>query len=322
MGRLDQPGLYRLILEEIHEALTERGVNPSWLEGLDSAHPMTYRAFERALRRLTRGGWKPILILDEFDLMAQNLHLDPDFFSGLRAVAARYPIAYVTASKRPLLELTYANASALSSPFFNFFASIRLGLFPEDESRDMLARLAARAQMMFEPSTINFCLDLAGPHPFFLQIAGFHAFELQEARGGPLAAGDHARLRRRFDVSVEEHYGYFWRNLSATQQRVMATLPTSQDRHRDIMRQLEGECLIRRRAEGYDYLSSSLRAFAQSQPVPGLLQAGPIAIDESQRQTLLHGQPLSLSPTQYSLLQHFVEKRGQVIAAEDLERAV
>ena len=40
---------------------------------------------------------------------------------------AHYAIAYVTASKHPLLELTYADASTLSPPFFNIFASIRLG---------------------------------------------------------------------------------------------------------------------------------------------------------------------------------------------------
>jgi hypothetical protein len=43
--------------------------------------------------------------------------LDPDFFSGLRV--ARYPLAYVVASKQPPLELTFTDASTLSSPFFN-----------------------------------------------------------------------------------------------------------------------------------------------------------------------------------------------------------
>lgn len=283
---------------------------------------MTYRAFERALRRLIRGGWKPIILLDEFDLMTHNPHLDPDFFSGLRALAAKYPIAYVTASKHPLLGLTYADASVLSSPFFNIFATIRLGLFSEDESRDLLTSLAAREQVTFAPSTIDLILDLTGPHPLFLQIAGFHAFELQQARGDSLTDEDHSELRHRFHSSVEEHFGYYWHNLSAAEQHVLATLPASQDSYRDITRQLEQGCLILRRAEGYDYLSSAFRTFVQSQPVSGLLQAGPIAVDENQRQALLYGQPLSLTPTQYTLLVHLIKQAGQVITAEELEQAV
>jgi DNA-binding response OmpR family regulator len=56
--------------------------------------------------------------------------------------------------------------------------------------------------------------------------------------------------------------------------------------------------------------------------MPGLLQAGPLTIDQGQRQAMLHGQPLSLSATLYTLLVHLVEHAGQVVAADDLEKAV
>lgn len=322
LGSLDQAGLYRVFLEEIGDALADSGSSAGQPGALDDARPLTYRAFERALRRLTRQGWKPIILLDEFEMMSRNPRLDPDFFSGLRALAGRYPIAYVTASKRPLLELTYADASVLSSPFFNIFASIRLGLFSEDESRDLLVGLAARGQLTFTSLTTDTILDLAGPHPLFLQIAGFHAFELRQAGGAPLTDDDYPELRRRFRASVEEHFDYYWRNLTALEQRVLVTLPASQDSQPDVIRRLEQGCLILRRGEGYDYLSSAFRAFVQSQPVSGLLQAGPVAIDEDRRQVLLHGRLLSLTPTQYDLLVYLVERAGQVLTDEELEQAV
>lgn len=37
---------------------------------------------------------------------------------------------------------------------------------------------------------------------------------------------------------------------------------------------IERACLIVRRGAHYDYLSSAFRAFAQTQPIPGLQQAG------------------------------------------------
>jgi DNA-binding response OmpR family regulator len=60
----------------------------------------------------------------------------------------------------------------------------------------------------------------------------------------------------------------------------------------------------------------------EAQPLSGLLQAGPLSIDAGQRQAWLHGQPLTLTSTQYTLVVHLVEHAGQVVAGEDLEKAV
>jgi len=322
LSSLDQPGIYQVLLEEVGDALSDIDPDLSRLGALDEAQSMTYRAFERALRGLIRGGWRPIILLDEFDLMAHNPHLDPDFFSGLRALAAKYPIAYVTASKRPLLELTYADASTLSSPFFNIFASIRLGLFSEDASRQLLTRLAAKGGGGFAADTVDCLLDLAGPHPLLLQIAGFHAFELQQAADSALSDADRLELHDRFCASVEEHFQYYWRNLTPEEQHTLYTLPICQGSQPDVIRRLEQDCLILRGADGYDYLSRAFREFISSQPVPGLLQAGPVAIDESQHQTLIGDRPLSLTSTQYALLVHLVKQAGQVLSAEELEEVV
>ncbi|MCB0167377.1 MAG: winged helix-turn-helix domain-containing protein [Anaerolineae bacterium] len=322
LSNLDQPDLYRVFLEEISDALADRELQTDQSVLAVDTQPSTYRAFERSLRQLIRQGWKPIILLDEFERMSRNPQLDPDFFSGLRALAAKYPIAYITASKLPLLALTYADASTLSSPFFNIFASIRLSLFSEADARSLLTGLSARGQITFAPATLDHILDLVGPHPLFLQIAGFHAFELRQVRKAALTDDDHVELRHRFHSSVEEHFGYYWRTLSDTEQRVLANLPAWQDSQPDIIRRLEQGCLIVGHDEGYDYLSSTFRDFVQAQPIPGLLKAGPIAIDESRRQAFLRGQPLNLTATQYSVLLSLVEQAEQIIPPEALEQAV
>jgi len=322
LSSLDQPGIYQVLLEEVGDALTDIDSDLSQPGGLRDSRPMTYRGFERALRGLVREGWKPILLLDEFDLMAHNPHLDPDFFSGLRALAAKYSIAYVTASKCPLLDLTYADASTLSSPFFNIFASVRLGLFSEKAARELLTGLATGGGESFTGATVDFLLDLAGPHPLFLQIAGFHAFELGQAADSKLSDADLPELRTRFCASVEEHFHYYWRSLTPEEQHALFTLAVSQISQPDVIRHLEQECLILRQAEGYDYLSSAFREFVGSQLVSGLLQAGPVAIDPGQHQALLHGQALGLTSTQYVLLVYLIERAGGVITAEELEAAV
>jgi hypothetical protein len=320
-SNLDQSALNRVFLEEIDDALLERN-SADRLEILNNRQPITYRLFERTLRGLTRRGWKPIILLDEFERLSHNPHLDPDFFSGLRALAAKYPIAYVTASKQPLLALTYADASTLSSPFFNIFANVRLGLFSEPEARQLLFKLTSNGNVVFSPITMEYILDLAGPHPLLLQIAAYHAVERQQIKAAPLSDEDFPELRGQFITSVTEHFDYYWRNLSDEEQRVLAALPAAQGSRPDVAHRLEQECLIRRQTGNYEYLSPTFRDFVQAQPIAGLLQAGPLAIDENQRQVLLHGQRLDLTATQYILLVHLIEQAGQVVTTEALEQAV
>ncbi len=323
LGSLDPSAIYRIWLEEISEALADRaGADPaSWLG--ESPQPVTYRFFERALRRLTHQGLKLILILDEFERLSRNPHLEPDFFSGLRALAAKYPLAYVTASQYPLLELTYADASALSSPFFNIFASLRLGLFSKEEAGALLNSLAVKGGLPFHPATLDFLLDLAGPQPLFLQIAGFLAFERQPTGALPLSDQVLAELREQFNLAVAEHFNYSWRNLPPPEQRLLATLPQTHPTRPDLIKRLEQAGLVIRRGQpAYNYLSSAFEAFVRAQPLPGLLQAGPVAIDEGQRQAFGHGQLLNLTATQYSLLVYLLERAGQVITNESLELAV
>jgi hypothetical protein len=281
LSDLDQPNLYRVFLEEIDDALAVEA-SAQRLQILDG--DLSYRSFERMLRQLIRQNRKPIILLDEFERMSLNPQLDPDFFSGLRALG--------------------------------------LGLLAEAEAGNLVTKLAATAQVNYGPDTITVILNLAGPHPFFLQIAGFHAFELQQLKGLPLTANDHPELRHRFNAAVAEHFGYYWHNLTDAEQYVLATLPASQDSRPDIALRLEQACLIRRHQAGYDYLSPTFRDFVQAQAITGLLQAGLLAIDKDQHQALLRGQPLNLTATQYSLLLHLVEQAGQVVSTAALEQAI
>ena len=82
LSDLSQSDFYRLILEETEEQLLDQGLE------VDLAIPeaLSYRQFERALRRLSRQGFKLVYLFDEFELMSENHNLDADFFSGLRGL--------------------------------------------------------------------------------------------------------------------------------------------------------------------------------------------------------------------------------------------
>lgn len=181
------------------------------LRGAASGEPVagagtaTFGELEQAVYAALRDGGQLALMLDEFDALAANPHLDKDFFSSLRALATEHRLAYVTVSSRPLLALPYAHTKTRSSPFFNFFAQIRVGLFSAEESAGLLGRLATLGGHTFTPAQITQLLDLAGPHPLFLQIAGYHTIDQLSADGGAPQ-----RLRAAFEEEAGDHWAHLW----------------------------------------------------------------------------------------------------------------
>ncbi len=88
------------------------------------AENSTRLAFEATVRKLNQRGLRIVLILDAFERLSGNPHLDVSFYNVLRSIAGRYQVVFLTASVRPLIELTYSShpEEIVSSPFFNIFA--------------------------------------------------------------------------------------------------------------------------------------------------------------------------------------------------------
>jgi hypothetical protein len=286
--------------------------------------PLGYRAFRQAVRQLTQRGLKLIFCFDEFECLGANPHLGPGFFSSLRGLAGQFDVAYVTASKTLLQALTYAHAETLSSPFFNTFAHLHLNLFSDDDAQGLIEQLAAKAGVPFPSDLGDLIVELAGPHPLLLQIAGFHAFELWQVRGGRWEEGDCDHLRRRFMAEAESHFEYYWRHLTDGDRYTLAALPLTQEdeARREAIRRLEQACLIRRTGQGYTYLSPAFETFVRRQSVPHLLQLGPFLLDLPRQMALCHHTPLKVTKTELKALVHLIRRAGQVVTPEELENAL
>jgi hypothetical protein len=309
-----------LLLDQLAATLSAAGCSIE----LGRAPPdgLSYRDFREAVLKVTKAGLKPIYLLDEFESLADNPCLGPRFFSGLRALSSQFDLSFVTASRESLLRLTYANAETLSSPFFNTFASLHLGLYSEAEARSLVEVLATHAGLDLPPQTIDRLLELAGPHPLLLQIAAFHAVELWGEEGWQ-AQGD-AEWRRRFLAEAASHFEYYWRHLSDEDRYVLATLPLSHqdEAQREAIRRLEQACLIRRNEQGYTYLSPAFEEFIRRQPVPHLVQLGPFLLDLPRQAALCHGAPLKVTKTEFKALADLIRHAGQVVTPEELEKAL
>ena len=122
------PETFGRLAEGIAAAVASAGLQPEPALAVATAQ-LGRASFEAAVRQLGRRGLRVVLILDDFERLAENGRLDLTFFNVLRSIATRYQVVYVTASRQPLIELTYAGRAdnVVSSPFFNIFAPIRLG---------------------------------------------------------------------------------------------------------------------------------------------------------------------------------------------------
>jgi len=338
LTELDADQIRRAMLEELVAALevSSRGLRAQSSRSARGAGghevpsvvlpegPLGYRAFRQAVRQLTQRGLKLIFCFDEFECLSANPHLGPGFFSSLRGLAGQFDVAYVTASGSPIQALAYAHAETLSSPFFNTFAHLHLGLFSDDDAQGLIENLAAKAGVSFPSELGDFIAELAGPHPLLLQIAGFQAFELWQVRGRKWEEGEGDHLRRRFLAEAESHFEYYWRHLTDGDRYTLAALPLTQEdeARRETIRRLEQACLIRRTDQGYTTLSPAFETFVRRQSVLHLLQLGPFLLDLPRQTALCHHAPLKVTKTEFKALAHLIRRAGQVVTPEELEKAL
>jgi serine/threonine protein kinase len=200
----------------------------------------------RLLRRVERAGLTVVLMLDEFESLAANEAFTPAFYGELRSLAGEMGVVYLTASKRSLYDLTYRHAETLSSPFFNIFSEQPLALLPESEARGLLCHLSELGDgERISPADCDFLVDLAGPHPFFLQIAGYYLhLELEERQA---TSGIQGRVRHRFKAEAEDHYRYLWSQLAGDEQEALLN-PEAAGSH--VRHRLQSKALLRQSADG------------------------------------------------------------------------
>jgi hypothetical protein len=207
MGDLDKVQFYQWLWQETKRTLAEREKVDDWARDITS-----FNEFREAMMIVREKGYKPALLLDEFEGIAQNCNLDPDLFSDLRSLVPN-PV-YVTASHDPLYNLTYADRSVLSSPFFNIFFPLWLGLMEPEEARNLVEKTSTTIGLQyFDEDDLTFMRQLAGTFPFYLQIACYHLFEEKNERSS-LCTPIHDRVRQQFLIEVKSHFDYTWNHLS------------------------------------------------------------------------------------------------------------
>jgi len=246
------------IAEQCYLRLQDERLRLRFDRYLNGEDEIRFSAVRRLLRRVRDAGLQIVCALDEFECLAENEHFGPEFYGELRSLASEMGVVYLTASKHSLYDLTYHNSSSLSSPFFNIFSELPLGLMTEAEGRHLLRQLAALGEDSLSEDEITYALELAGPHPFFLQIAGSCLFQVQGARDTAARQAVHDR----FLNEVEDHFHYLWSRLSEPEQGALLSTATTPP---GILKRLQERGILRPVDDGLALFSQAFAEYVQGQ---------------------------------------------------------
>ena len=141
-------------------------------------------------------GLKLVLVLDDFEFLADRFRSEYRFFSALRALFTNYQVAYLIASQLPLhaLEQTIPEAS----PFFNYFHPIILKSLTAEESREMVVTLLGRAGVELPRFSVDCILELGKGEPYRLKKALHIAFKVWQDSQGQLKTKHCEEIKKRF----------------------------------------------------------------------------------------------------------------------------
>lgn len=317
LGSRTQDKNYARIVEAIEEKLpiAARGSLPDNVE----LQSVGYDRLRQIVKHLHRANLQVVVMFDEFEYMARNASLEPSFFPSLRSLTARYSVAFVTTTRVPLVRLNYARTTDVGSPFFNYFFPLQLGLFELESSRNMVHVLVKKGKVELDETVVDWIVQAGGNHPFLTQVAGYWAWELW-CEKGKLEPRDVERLQSSVYEDMEGHFLDCWHHLTQKEQETLVSLPG--ESRTPTMERLIQLGLVVQEGERYQPFSPLFTIFVSRQSLPNILRAGPLRFDLHQRQVSVDDRPVDLSPSQYVALRSMVERAGQLVSYEELEKEI
>lgn len=217
---------WRLVFLELREQLVHRAddIGPIGLDLLHYLMKSDYpvNGMRRVIDALAGRKRSLVLILDDFDLLTGNKDFGSQFLNSLRSLAIhRDPMPIITCSRRVLSEL-FDYSIVCSSPFFNVFGTVRVGLLKREEAEALLRGVLQNNPIQFTSIEHARLLTLAGCHPNFLQIGRWLLFDAY--RSYPDHEERLAIWKIRFSEEVLPFLGSYWARCTAEEKGLLCIL--------------------------------------------------------------------------------------------------
>jgi hypothetical protein len=164
--------------------------------------------FATAAGKLHSAGFQPVVCLDGLEqLVLRPEEFNDELFEVWRELAKAKKMLIVATSERPLADL-FRQAN-MATKFYTLFQQLDLGLLDEQAARDLLTIPAQQRGLKIPAGAASHLLQLCGPHPLYLQIAGKHLFD-----GLAVQSYSWAEVKARFTQAADPYWQALWRSLS------------------------------------------------------------------------------------------------------------
>lgn len=167
--------------ESVHEAI---GIELERVVCKDGSEPASIK-LRTLCETVQDKDLKLVLLLDDFEFLADRFRLEYQFFAALRALIT-YQIAYLIAAQSQLH--TLERAIPEDSPFFNIFHQIILNPLTPGEGHELVAALLEQADIEFPQFVIDCILEVGSNEPYRLKKALHTAFKVWQESQGNLQA--------------------------------------------------------------------------------------------------------------------------------------
>lgn len=168
----------------------------------------TLAEFVTAVRKLKTAGFRPLLFLDELEQMVwRSGAFDDDLFNAWHELGREGVLSFIVTAHDSPADLLAQNG--IDSGFYELFQPSPLGLLDRQAAYDLLTVPLKDAGLPVPNGAIETLYLHAGPHPFFLQLAGHYLFDA-------LARGTYSpgEVVRRFEMAAEPYWREMWEALS------------------------------------------------------------------------------------------------------------
>jgi hypothetical protein len=202
----------------VREIVTKVAIKPSFIA----------RELGDLFDEIGQQGQGVVLLLDEFDGLNKNF--DINFRDSLFSLGSNHNLALVTASRRMLTELPYYKKPTefTKNPFFKNLETIELDLLSQDEAKELIENNIKDTSIIFNENEEQYLMQLAGYHPYFIQMAGYFLFDSYSSKKDLTYQKRLDDVQRQLQNEMKYYLADFWDNSTEEEKWVLVTLSNLQ----------------------------------------------------------------------------------------------
>jgi len=224
---------FRILNREFLGFLKERQDINNRLTGYGENLFEDYPSFLDFIKKECKNSLRFIILMDEFEHLAEINFADRTFFSNLRAMAnsPENRLAFVTISRNHLKRLT--PEAMRTSEFWNIFTTEIIGLLDDDSIRKLRLCGFEKNNFSLGEEEVSIIEYYAGNFPFFNQIVCEHIFNTKIC---------HDELDRdNLEIGLFPFYETLWTHRTDNEKKLLKKID-----EKSLLRELEARGLVKK----------------------------------------------------------------------------